>query len=87
MRIATTLTATLIAPMLALPAFADRPPPADAKPLSAILAQLETSIGADLAYIDDVDWDDDGYYEVEYRLRDGSTVKTRLDPLSGDARR
>ena len=79
--------AALIAtPMLALPVLADTAPPADAMKLSEILAKFETDTGADLAYIDEVDWDDDGYYEVEYRTTDGREVEVRLDPKTGAVR-
>lgn len=80
-------TAALIAtPMLALPVLGDTAPPADAMKLSEILAKFESDTGADLAYIDEVDWDDDGYYEVEYRTTDGREVEVRLEPMTGAVR-
>lgn len=80
------LIALATAALIATPALAETPPPADAKKLSEIIANLETETGAALAYIDEVDWDDDGYYEVEYRTTDGKKVKVKLDPVSGAAR-
>lgn len=61
-------------------------PPADALPLSQILSTLEEDVGTDLAFVDEVDWDDDGYYEVEYYTGDGREVKVRLDPVTGQPR-
>ena len=52
-----TLLALAAGTSFAAAAFAQ--PPQDAKPLSEILAGLEA--GGDVAYFDDVEWDDDGY--------------------------
>lgn len=70
---------------LPLGAMADTPPPADALPLSRILATVESNV-TDLAYIDEVEWDDDGYWEVEYKTTDGKEVKVKVDPVSGQTR-
>ncbi|MBB1498633.1 PepSY domain-containing protein [Paracoccus sp. MC1862] len=70
---------------LALPALADTPPPADAQPLSRIVATVEANV-ADLAFIEDVSWDDDGYWEVEYRTTGGREVEIKVDPVSGQTR-
>ncbi|CAM3333840.1 PepSY domain-containing protein [Paracoccus nototheniae] len=59
-------------------------PPADAMPLSEIVAGIETDLAAELGYIEDVQWDDDGYYEVEYRTQDNREVEMRVDPVTGD---
>lgn len=56
-------------------------PPADAKPLSDVLAALERS--ENVAWFDEIDWDDDGYWEIEYRRADGGRVEIRVDPVSG----
>lgn len=63
----------------------DLQPPADAMPLSQILAKIEQR--ADFRYVDEVEWDDDGYYELEYRTKDGGAVKLKLDPRTGEVRR
>ena len=73
-----------LAAMLPLPLMAQDQPPADGTPLSQMLATLEQE--ADFGHIDDVDWDDDGYYEVEYYTTEGREVKVRLDPVTGAAR-
>lgn len=64
---------------------AQEAPPADAMALSEIVAGIESDLGADLAYIEDIQWDDDGYYEVEYRTADNREVDMRVDPRTGDA--
>ena len=71
--------------LLLLPAAALAQPPADAMPLSQIIASIEGQ--ADFGYIKEVDWDDDGYWEVEYYTRDGRKVDVRLDPMTGEPRR
>jgi hypothetical protein len=70
--------------LAALPAFADAPP-SDAQPLSQILQTLEQQ--GDVAYFDEVDRDDDGYWEIEYVNRNGAEVEIKLDPVSGQPRR
>ncbi|SEH83268.1 PepSY domain-containing protein [Paracoccus alkenifer] len=72
-----------IAPAVAIAA----PPPAGALKLSQIVAKLESDAGANLAYIDEVEWDDDGYWEAEYYTTAGAKVKVRLDPATGAQRR
>jgi hypothetical protein len=60
------------------------PPPADAKPLSQILQSLEQQ--GDVTYFDEVEWDDDGYWEIEYFSKAGTKTKLRVDPISGQRR-
>lgn len=57
-------------------------PPANAKPLSDIVRSVETR---NLGRIREVDYDDDGYWEVKVR---GNGVKSELhiDAVSGEAR-
>ncbi|MFB2531853.1 PepSY domain-containing protein [Paracoccus sp. p4-l81] len=76
----------VIALTLPVAAFAgDKVPPADALALSKVIATLESSVGADLAYVDQIDWDDDGYWEVEYKTRAGAKVEVKIDPLTGQS--
>ena len=81
------LFAALALAGLTLPAIAaaDTPPPANAQPLSRIIATVEGS-AQNLAFIEDVSWDDDGYWEVEYRTTDGREVEIRVDPVTGQNR-
>ncbi len=66
-------------------AVADMRPPADAQPLSAILASVEAA--HDVAWIDEVEWEDDrGEWEVEVRLASGGQLTLRIDPVTGETR-
>lgn len=65
-------------------ALAQAQPPADALPLSEILAAIEGR--EDVAYFDEVEWDSDGYWEIEYYRPDGAKVEIDVDPVSGQAR-
>ena len=60
------------------------PPPPDALPLSEIIAALEAQ--EDVAFIDEVDWDDEGYWEIEYYRPDGRKVEVLVDPVTGRQR-
>ena len=71
--------------MLPVGAMADTPPPANAQPLSRIITTVEGS-AQNLAYIDEVSWDDDGYWEVEYKTTDGKEVEIKVDPITGQNR-
>lgn len=81
-RPALSLAALILA---AAPLAADTPPPDGALPLSRILSLVEASDS--IRWIDEVDWDDDGYWEVEYITAEGRKVEIRVDPLSGEIRR
>ena len=70
--------------LVLLPAAALAQPPADAMPLSQIIAAIEGQ--ADFGYIKEVDWDDDGYWEIEYYRADGAKVEVEIDPVSGQPR-
>jgi hypothetical protein len=70
--------------LLLAPAALAAPPP-DAKPLSEIIKMLEDR--EDIAYIKEVDWDDDGYWEIEYVRTGGGEVEVDIDPVSGQPRR
>ena len=65
---------------------ADTPPPADAMKLSAVITALEERVGDQLGYIDEVEWDDDGYWEIEYKGTDGASTEVKLDPVTGEPR-
>ncbi|MDR7124771.1 PepSY domain-containing protein [Pseudotabrizicola sp. 4114] len=69
---------------LALPSVAQAAPPADARPLSEVITTLEAS--GDVAWIDEIDWDDDGYWEIEYYRADGGKVQIKIDPVTGSPR-
>ncbi len=50
--------------------------------LSDIIAKIEST--ADVKYIDEVDWNDRGYYEIEYYLNSGAKVEVKIDPKTGE---
>lgn len=50
--------------------------------LSELVAKIEKM--ADFQYIDEIDWNDRGYYEVEYFMTNGAKVEIKLDPTSGE---
>lgn len=77
------LIALAAAASFAATAFAQ--PPEGAKPLSEILAGIEA--GGDVAYFDEIEWEDDGHWEVKYYRADGSKVEIDVDPVSGEQRR
>ncbi len=60
-------------------------PPADSKPLSEIVKMLEAS--GNVAYFKEIEWDDDGYWEMEYRDKQGREITIKVDPVSGLMRR
>jgi uncharacterized membrane protein YkoI len=78
-------------PLLAAMAFvvlagpASAAPPSNAKPLSEIIQAIEAQ--ADVSYFSEIDWDDDGYWEIDYVRRDGAKVEIEVDPLTGAIRR
>ena len=59
-------------------------PPQDALPLSQIIQSLEQQ--GEIAYFDEIEWDDDGYWEIEYYTSDGTKVEIKVDPVTGKAR-
>lgn len=62
-------------------ASADQRPQRDALPLSAIVSGLEAAY--DIHFIDEIEWDDDGHWEIEFFTRDGAKIELRIDPETG----
>ncbi len=59
-------------------------PPEKAMKLSEIIAKVE---GRDqFRYIDQIDWDEDGYYDIVYFTSDKAKVEIKLDPVTGESR-
>lgn len=56
-------------------------PPENAMKLSEIIARIEQR--DQFRYIDGVDWDEEGYYEVTYYTTDKAKVEIRIDPATG----
>lgn len=66
---------------LGLSAIAAHAAPDGAK-LSEIIAKVEQN--PDTAFINEVDWNDRGYYEIEYVTKTGAKVEVRVDPKTGE---
>lgn len=72
----------LIAAGLSMPALAQPAP--GSVPLSEILATIEAEDG--FGYFDEIEWDSDGYWEIEYYRADGAKIDIDIDPSSGQPR-
>ena len=59
-------------------------PPQNAMPLSRLLQALEERVNP--AYFEEIEWDNDGYWEIEYIDRNGGKQKLRVDPVTGQDR-
>ena len=57
-------------------------PPSNAKKLSEIVAAVEKR--DNFQFVDDLEWDDDGYYQITYYTSDKAKVEIRIDPVSGN---
>ena len=77
----TRLVTAIFVLVFAMPALAASPPP-NALPLSDIILTLETE-EINLDYISEVEWDSDGYWEIDYVERDGRRVEVKIDPVTG----
>lgn len=60
-------------------------PPSNALKLSEIVSRVENREG--FRFVDDVEWDRDGYYEVTYYTVDNAKVEIKIDPVTGEPRR
>lgn len=75
------LGAALVATVLAAPAHAQATPPANALPLSKIVAMLEAELGPHR--ILEVEWYAEGYWEILYATPDGRLIEVARDPVTG----
>jgi len=75
-----TLSALPLALALAAPALAQDLPPAGALPLSEIVRAIEDS--EPVLVVVEADWDDDGYWELEYVDTGNRRVEIRVDPTT-----
>jgi hypothetical protein len=57
-------------------------PPQNAMKLSAILAKVEQR--DDFRYVDDVEWNEEGYYDVTYFTTDKAKVEMKFNPVTGE---
>ena len=50
--------------------------------LSEIIAKIEQR--DQFRYIDEIDWDEDGVYDVIYYTSDKAKVEIKIDPVTGE---
>lgn len=62
----------------------DKIPPENARKLSEIVGKIEGR--PDFRYLDSVDWDEDGYYDITYHTADKAKVEIKIDAVSGEPR-
>lgn len=60
----------------------DKLPPANAIKLSEIVAKVEQR--ADFRYVDRIEWDTGGYYDIIYFTTDKAKVEIKINPVSGE---
>lgn len=74
-------------PFASLAIAQDKPPPVppdNALKLSAIIATVEQRDA--FHYVSDVEWNDDGYYDVIYFTTDKAKVEMKIDAVTGKTR-
>ena len=76
------LPLALAAGCLALPAAAQNLPPANALPLSQVIAAVEKT--QPVRVFTEVEWDDDGYWDIEFVNTDNRRASLRIDPLTAE---
>jgi hypothetical protein len=59
-------------------------PPENALKLSAIIATVEQRDA--FQYVSDIEWNDDGYYDVVYMTTDKAKVEMKIDAVTGKPR-
>ncbi len=59
-------------------------PPENAMKLSQLIATVEQR--TDFRYVSDIEWNDDGFYEVTYFTSDKAKVEINLDAVTGKPR-
>lgn len=78
------LATTAAATLLALPVAAQNLPPANALPLSQVIANVEKT--EPVRIVTEVDWDGDGYWDIEFIDQSDREVSVRIDPVTGEPR-
>jgi Peptidase propeptide and YPEB domain len=59
-------------------------PPEKSLKLSEIIAKIERR--DQFRYVDEIEWDEDGVYDVIYYTSDKAKVEIKIDPVSGEPR-
>lgn len=68
--------------VLASPALAQSLPPANGLPLSQIITGVEQT--QPVRVFTEVEWDDDGYWDIEFVNQSNRRASVRIDPVSGE---
>lgn len=77
--------AVLTISLLACPAIAQersKLPPENAMKLSQLVATVEKR--PDFRYIGEIDWREEGYYDVTYYTTDKAKVEIKYNPVTGE---
>jgi hypothetical protein len=76
-----------VATAFGAPALAQRQerPPEGSLPASEIVRRVEQR--GDFGWLKEIEWDEDGYWDVEYWTRDGRLREIDVDPGTGRERR
>jgi hypothetical protein len=72
----------VLATGIATPALAQRLPPQNALPLSQVIATVEDR--EPVLVFTEVEWDDDGYWDVEFVNTDNRRTSVRIDPFTAE---
>jgi hypothetical protein len=59
-------------------------PPEKSLKLSEIITRIEQR--DQFRYIDEIDWDEEGFYDVTYYTSDKAKVEIKIDPVTGEPR-
>lgn len=62
----------------------DKLPPENGPKASEIIAKIEGR--PDFRYLESVDWDEQGYYEITYHTSDKAKVEIKIDGTTGQPR-
>jgi hypothetical protein len=85
-----TSAAGLVAAFLMIPAAAlaqDKPPPippSNAIKLSQIVGKIEQR--PQFQYVSEIEWNEDGYYDITYMTDDKAKVEIKIDAVTGNPR-
>jgi hypothetical protein len=66
----------------AVPAAAQNLPPANGLPLSGVIATVEKT--QPVRVFTEVEWDDDGYWDVEFVNQQNRRTSIRIDPFTAE---
>jgi hypothetical protein len=78
---APTVTALAVAAGLAVPAAAQNLPPRNGLPLSQVVAAVEAA--EPVQVFTEIEWDDDGYWDMEFINTSNRRTSVRIDPFTG----